>query len=57
MAYVYSLSISNSEAPAKAMSMLLIVLIRGISFIFPVFAWLFKVLNFNNKGRKNISLN
>jgi cytochrome d ubiquinol oxidase subunit II len=43
------LTISNSQAPERTMSLLVIALIAGILIIFPAFAYLFKVFKFNKK--------
>ncbi len=42
------LTIWNSQAPERTMSLLVIALIVGILIIFPAFAYLFKVFKFNN---------
>lgn len=44
------LTVWNSQAPERTMSLLVLALIVGILLIFPAFAYLFKVFKFDNKG-------
>jgi len=45
-----NMTIWNSQAPERTMSLLLLALIVGILLVFPAFAYLFKVFKFDNKG-------
>ena len=47
------LTIWNSQAPERTMSLLVYALISGILLIFPAFIYLFKVFKFGDKGNIN----
>lgn len=48
------LTIWNSQAPERTMSLLVYALIVGIFLIFPAFAYLFKVFKFDNNGDESV---
>ena len=48
------LTIWNSQAPERTMSLLIYALIVGIFLIFPAFVYLFKVFKFNNNGDESV---
>ena len=48
------LTIWNSQAPERTMSLLVYALIAGIFLIFPAFTYLFKVFKFDNNGDESV---
>jgi len=48
----HNLTVWNSQAPEKTMSMLLYALIAGVLIILPAFGYLFKVFKFGNEEKK-----
>jgi cytochrome d ubiquinol oxidase subunit II len=47
-----ALTIQNSQAPERTMSLLVYALVAGVLLIFPAFAYLFKVFKFGDKMSK-----
>lgn len=46
-----ALTVQNSQAPERTMSLLVYALVAGILLIFPAFAYLFKVFKFSHNNQ------